>query len=136
MMKSLDIQAFLLNISMNKKYWDREDTRTWISTLSLRVEDMNYYKNETRNWCENNNIIDFELVTKCLITTCIWVAHMRQEVISLGEIYDLIHVVDLYDTDQPISDIDVNHVLEFKEGIGDHDLDYILRELIKEESKD
>lgn len=120
---------------IKRKYWDRSDTQDWIALLESRIEDMHYYKNEAQKWCEKNNVINFELVTKCLITTCIWVAHMRQEDISLGEIYDLIGVIDINEVDASINQVNFDHVIEFRDGAGDFDLEHILEELVKEETK-
>lgn len=112
--------------------WTRDDTKFWIASVEHRVEDMIYYKQQALDWCEARGIEDQGFITKCLITTCIWVSHMRQETMSLGEVYDFIGVRDL-DSPASMSELEnYNDTLEFRPGCGDVDLDDLLNELLKD----
>jgi len=116
------------------KPWEREDTREWISLLEHRLSDMKYYKNQAIEWCERRGISDSAIKTKCLITACIWVSHMRYEPLSFGEIYDLIGVTDLDDAPLDENPVNFDDILDFKDGIGDNELEVVLQALVNEES--
>jgi hypothetical protein len=111
--------------------WDREDTRTWIAQLSNRLEDVEYYKNQTLEWCKSNDVVSETLVTKCLIATCIWVSNMRLEPISLGEIYDFLGIPeDIYL--KQTTDRDMNDTIEFSQALNSVELEVILKGIVEE----
>jgi hypothetical protein len=113
------------------KPWMRDDTRDWITALSGRLEDIEYYKAQTLDWCRKNDVISEVLITKCLIATCIWVSNMRLESISLGEIYDFLGIPEEVYLAQE-SNRDINDIIEFTEELTTVDLDYILKGIIEE----
>ena len=112
------------------KPWLREDTIEWIALVENRIEDMIYYKEEARKWCEQNNITDRELVMKCMFATCIWVSHMRMEEISYGELYDL--MIDPTQTFEQHPE-EFNNIIGFRDGVGDLDLPDLLIEVVNDE---
>jgi hypothetical protein len=116
--------------------WLREDTQEWISLVESRLDDMNYYKTEAQKWCYENDITDTELITRCIISTCIWVSQMRQEHLSFGELYDLIGVIDPESAIAADNPINFDHVIEFKAGVGNCELEVLLSETIKSITKD
>ena len=119
---------------MNNSYWDREDTRLWISILLSRIEDMNYYKSQAHDWCMLNGVTDLATITKCMITTCIWVSHMRKEDLTFGELYDLIGIIDPEAAVAAENEVDYDHIIEFKKGIGDCELEQILELTLNDSS--
>lgn len=76
------------------KIWTRDDTRFWIAQLENRVEDIDYYLNQTVQWCEANEIYSDKVVFACAVMTVIWVCHMRHELITKREIFELLAVTD------------------------------------------
>lgn len=74
--------------------WTRDDTRHWIAQLENRIEDIDYYLNETVKWCEANDIYSDRIVFACAMMTVIWVSHMRHEPITKYEILEIIGVED------------------------------------------
>lgn len=76
------------------KPWTREDTRDWIAQLELRVEDLNYYLNETVQWCETHNVLDDRRVFACSMMTALWVTWQRNEHISRWELMEVLGVRD------------------------------------------
>lgn len=76
------------------KPWTREDTRDWIAQLELRVEDLNYYLNETVRWCEEHNVLDDRRVFACSMMAALWVTWQRNESISRWELMEVLGVRD------------------------------------------
>ena len=74
------------------KPWSRDDTRHWIAQLENRIEDIDYYLNETVKWCEENEIYSDKIVFACAVMTVIWVSHMRHEPITKREIFEIVGV--------------------------------------------
>lgn len=74
--------------------WSREDTRTWIAQLELRVEDLNYYLTETVNWCEQHEVYDDRTVFACAMMTALWVAWQRNEPMTRWELMEILGIKD------------------------------------------
>jgi len=77
-------------------YWSREDTQHWINQLEHRIEDIDYYLNETVKWCEINDIYLDQQVFACMMMTVVWVSNMRNEPISKREAYEILGIEDWY----------------------------------------
>ena len=77
---------------MAMKPWSREDTRDWIAQLDLRVEDINYYLNETVQWLENHDEERDEVCFACAMMTLVWVAYQRSEPITRWELMEILGV--------------------------------------------
>lgn len=101
------------------KYWSREDTRDWISQLENRLEDIDYYLDQTVKWCESQFIHDDRQVFVCSFLTCIWVCHMRNESISYIELLEILgidninvtHDDRIYEIGDEFKDIDYEELL-------------------------
>jgi hypothetical protein len=91
--KKIDVVA--VNRSEYSMPWTREETKNWIVQLENRLEDINYYLNETVKWCENNEIYDNQIVFTCSIMTVVWVSHMRGEPLSKREALELVGVENI-----------------------------------------
>lgn len=76
------------------KPWARTDTRDFIHKVESRIEDIDYYLKRTVEWCEQNGIWENKRVLMCCLVTCIWVASMREEVISFQEIVEIVGLED------------------------------------------
>lgn len=74
--------------------WSRERTRDWIAQLENRIDDIEYYLNETIRWCEDHEVYDDETVFGCALITVVWVSHMRREPISKREALEILAVPD------------------------------------------
>ncbi len=112
------------------KPWERTDTQEWIGIILGRVNDLQYHKKLTVDWCENHNISNPDHVVKCLIAAFTWVSYMRGEKLSYGELYDLLNIP--VETAEAIGDkIDFNHIFEFKDGVGESELETVLEEISK-----
>lgn len=72
--------------------WTRKDTQYWIAQLENRVEDIDYYLNQTIVWCEENGIYRDDAVFACALMTVIWVSHQRGEPVSKREAMELLGV--------------------------------------------
>lgn len=100
------------------KYWSRDNTRDWISQLETRIEDFNFYLNEATRYCDQHEISDDKEVLALSIMTCIWVASMRNEKISLSEVIDILNLeMELisdktYDLCEQMSQLDFEQMLE------------------------
>jgi hypothetical protein len=83
--------------------WTRDDTRLWISHLENRIEDFNFYLNETIKYCEANSIINNQTVFTLSFLTVLWVSYMRQEPISRREIFEILAISEWEDLpDAPV----------------------------------
>lgn len=76
--------------------WTRMDTQYWISQLETRIEDIEFYLNRTTEWCNDREINNPHAVMACMIITVLWVSHMRKELVSKREIFELVGVRDWY----------------------------------------
>ena len=81
---------------MAMKPWSREDTRDWIAQLELRVEDIDYYLNETVSWLENHDVERDEVCFACAMMTLVWVAYQRSEPITRWELMEILGVKEYY----------------------------------------
>ena len=81
---------------MAMKPWSRDDTRDWIAQLELRVEDIDYYLNETVQWLENHDVERDEVCFACAMMTLVWVAYQRSEPITRWELMEILGVKDYH----------------------------------------
>jgi hypothetical protein len=82
-----------VKVSMSK-HWNIYDTKLWINQLENRIEDIDYYLNQTVKYCEDNNIINNETVFTLSFLTVLWVSYMREEPISRREIFEILCIKD------------------------------------------
>lgn len=102
------------------KPWSREDTRDWIAQLELRVEDINYYLNETVSWLTDRDEERNEVCFACALMTLVWVANQRSEPITRWEIMEILGVKDFYsmpdeeiELGQQYKNLDLEDMLEY-----------------------
>ncbi|NBR61506.1 MAG: hypothetical protein EBT86_07615 [Actinobacteria bacterium] len=86
------------------------DTKIWLAHVENRIEDMDYYLNQTINYCEANNIINNETVFTLSFLTILWVSYMREEPISRREIFEILCIKDWEDL--PDSEVELGSKLE------------------------
>jgi len=85
------------------KHWSIYDTKLWINQLENRIEDIDYYLNQTIKYCEDNDIINNETVFTLSFLTVLWVSYMREEPISRREIFEILCIKDWEDLpDSPV----------------------------------
>ena len=111
------------------KPWERDDTKEWIALVEHRIDDMNYYMQLALDWCSEHEVYDQSLITKCMMTACIWVSHMRQEPISFGEIYDLMGAKE---DSEGVNTQNPDDTIEFIPGAGNCELEDLLFELLND----
>jgi len=100
------------------RYWSREDTRDWVYQVQLRIEDIHYYLKETTKYCQKHLIYENHDVLVLSIMTCIWVSSMRNELITLSEVVDILGLDYLeiqsdktYDLNKEMSGLDFEQML-------------------------
>jgi uncharacterized protein (UPF0305 family) len=76
------------------KPWTRDCTQEWIVQLENRIEDIDYYLNQTVEWCETNDVYDDQIVFACAVMTVVWVSHMRGEPLSKREALEIVGISD------------------------------------------
>lgn len=81
---------------MAYKPWSREDTRDWIAQLELRVEDIDFYLNETVRWLEERDVERDEVCFACAMMALVWVAYQRSEPITRWELMEILGIKDYY----------------------------------------
>lgn len=114
---------------MPNSYWSRTNTKEWCSDLELKVEDFLYYKKVTMKWCDEHDVEGLTMTTKCLIASCIWVANMRGELITLGEIYDILGIpVDVFANKNNAANLD--ELYKFTEAQKSWDLEKVLAQVV------
>lgn len=86
----------LRRVLYSMKPWSREDTRDWIAQLELRVEDINYYLNETVCWLEDRNVERDEVCFACAMMALVWVAYQRSEPITRWELMEILGVKEFH----------------------------------------
>jgi hypothetical protein len=74
------------------KYWNRSDTKHWISQLENRLEDIEYYLGEAAEWCDTNDVYRDDAVFACMLMTVLWVSTQRGEPLSKREAMELLGV--------------------------------------------
>ncbi len=101
------------------KYWTRDDTKEWIAQLEHRLEDIDYYLEQTAHWCDEYGIEDDRVVFMCSFLTCVWVSHMRGEPITFTELMELLGVEEwecdedkIYELDEKYAELDHHELLE------------------------
>lgn len=100
--------------------WTRDNTRSWISQLENRLEDIDYYLKRTAAWCEDHGVWENKRVLMCCLITCIWVSSMRGEHITFQEIVEFMGLNDLvepgidkiYDVCPEFQNLDHEEILE------------------------
>lgn len=90
------------------KPWTRDDTKEWIIQLEHRIEDIDYYLNETVKWCEEYGIDDNNVVFMCSFLTCIWVSAMRGETITYTELMEMLGVDEWEQGEEKTYELDDN----------------------------
>lgn len=115
-MKLLDAVVEKVLVS---KHWSMWDTKLWVNQLENRIEDIDYYLNQTVQYCEANNIINNETVFTLSFLTVLWVSYMREEPISRREIFEILCIKDWEDLpDAPVelgaklADFDLKELLD------------------------
>lgn len=108
----------VVKVSMSK-HWSIYDTKLWINQLENRIEDIDYYLNQTVAYCEANDIINNETVFTLSFLTVLWVCYMREEPISRREIFEILAIKDWEDLpDSPVelgaklADFDLKDLLD------------------------
>jgi hypothetical protein len=111
------------------KPWTREDTQEWISQVENRIEDIDHYLKKTLEWCEINDIHDDRRVFALNFLTCIWVSHMREEIITYREMMELLGLESIafdedkiYDLGPRFKNLDHEEMLEIMSREFDPDL--------------
>ena len=99
--------------------WTRENTQVWIHQLENRVDDIQYYINETLYWCDERFVVEEQPLAACLMITILWVCNMRQESVSRREVMELLGISQWdefedfeYFLDDRFNDMELNDVLE------------------------
>lgn len=72
--------------------WTREDTKIWLHDQHLKLEDVDYYLKQTVEWLEERDHTDQEVVFACSFMTIIWVNHLRGDLTSKREIFELLEI--------------------------------------------
>ncbi len=85
--------------------WTRDDTKDWIAQVELRVEDIDYYLQQTINWCENHDVYDDQTVFACVMMTTLWVAWQRNEDISRREVFEILGIKDWYNAEEEVVEL-------------------------------
>lgn len=99
--------------------WTRNQTKEWIAQLENRIEDIDYYLNETVRWCETYGVWDDQKVFTLSFMAILWVAHMRNEEITKRELLEILGIKDwesaedlIYELNGPIKNADFEEMLE------------------------
>jgi hypothetical protein len=82
--------------------WTRDDTKEWIIQLEHRLEDIDYYLKRTIEWCEENGVYENRTVFACSLMTAVWVSHMRNEPISILELFEMLGIKDLENVEDAV----------------------------------
>ena len=108
------------------KRWTRKDTKKWINSVVSRVDDINFYLNETNKWCISHNRTDEQCITYCSIMVILWVCHLRNEVISTREIFEILKFDnwaqlpdELYFFNEEYEDLELHQLLELVSKVSD-----------------
>lgn len=86
--------------------WTRADTRIWIRTIESRLDDIDYYLDQTNSWCEEYGIDDPKTYFMANFLTCIWVSQMRGEYITFGEIMEMLGIDEWECDEEKIYELD------------------------------
>lgn len=70
--------------------WKREDTKEWLIQIENRLEDFEYYLEQTTNWCELHGIWNDAAVFMCCVMTLVWVSYQRGERLSKVEVFEVL----------------------------------------------
>lgn len=101
------------------KYWSRDNTKEWIAQLEHRIDDIEYYLDQTLVWCDEYGVYDNKVIFMCSFLTCIWVSQMRGEPITFSEMMEMLGVESwdcdeekVYELDEKFVDLDHFELLE------------------------
>lgn len=103
--------------------WSREHTQEWYLQLENRLEDIEYYIERTLLWCEDNGVFSQEKVLACCVMAITWVCQVRNEPITMQEIFEIMDI-------QHWSEIDANSTVELGINVTSMDLDQILEMVV------
>lgn len=84
------------------RYWSRDDTKEWVAQLEHRIEDLQFYLSRSIEWCEENEIYDERAVLMCSIVSLIWVSHLRNEPISIHEMFEILGISNWEDANDAV----------------------------------
>lgn len=84
------------------RYWSRDDTKEWVVQLEHRVKDLQFYLSRSVEWCEENEIYNERAVLMCSIVSLIWVSHLRNEPISIHEMFEILGIVNWEDANDAV----------------------------------
>jgi hypothetical protein len=88
--------------------WTRDCTKEWFIQLENRIEDFDYYLYQAEQWCNEHDVYNESIIFACKILTMTWVSHMRDEILSKREVFEIIGVVDWYNVDDDIYELGPN----------------------------
>lgn len=101
------------------KPWTRDNTKYWIAQQENRIEDCDYYIEQTMRWLDDRCVHDHDVVIGCLVMTVIWVSHMRNEQITQKEVFEILGINDwdqarddIYDLGEALQNLDHDELLE------------------------
>lgn len=103
--------------------WSRAHTQEWYLQLENRLEDMEYYIERTLLWCEDHGIHTQEKTLACCVMTIVWVSQMRNETVTMQEIFEIMDI-------RHWSEVDANSVVELGIDVTSMDLDQILEMVV------
>ena len=75
---------------LESKMWSREHTKEWLIQIGTRLEDFEYYLNQTTDWCELHGIWNDAAVFMCCVMTLVWVSYQRNEPLSKSEVFEIL----------------------------------------------
>lgn len=99
--------------------WSIADTKEWLMKIQSRVEELKFFMEKTKCWCDEQDIYDSKLIFICCFITCIWVSQTRGESISSLELLDILEVdypgepeEKLFFLDSDFAELDHKELLE------------------------
>lgn len=97
--------------------WTREDTKNWLFQIEHRLEDFEYYLQQTETWCEYHGIINDAQLFMCYTMTIVWVNYMRGEKLTKRELFEILgfdqpdYSDDLYELGEEFQNLDHENLL-------------------------
>lgn len=82
--------------------WTIEDTKLWIHEVSLKLEAIDYWLNETVSWCEKHDIESEQTVFTLSMLTILWVGYKLGEPISRQQALEILEVPDWEQVDDKL----------------------------------
>ena len=74
--------------------WTTDDTKMWVHEMHLKLEAVDYWLNETVQWCETNEVYSDKLVFILSFLTILWVGYQLGEPISKQHAFELMGIPD------------------------------------------